>query len=130
MKTTNLICNVCKKTEVIESSPYGPPMPAPGWSHVSVMQMREAPPRRASPFVKAFGSLAKEAEGADQDNVARAFRNLAENFQEEDHGEGYAMPSQQSADICPTCAPKALGSLLPHLTSDHGPASTMLVGAR
>lgn len=115
MKTTNLICNVCKATEVIEDSGYGSHGAGKvGWVKVLVMELR---PPTVEPHVarttKALKKLASHE--AMPQELTDVFKDMAGMNAER---EPFPMPVQRSADICPKCVTKTIGSLLPHVTSD------------
>lgn len=127
MKTTNLICNVCRVVETFEdSNPYNQGAAKVGWYNVVVSQLRPPAPVKPSTMAAAATSLAKHLAEADQDDAAKAFRQMADGMAESDMP-AYAVPSHQSADLCPTCGPKLLSQILPHLTSEGFPAP--IIGA-
>lgn len=115
MKTLNLICNACKASEVIDDTPYAHDGALKiGWAKVLVMELR--PPvtdPRTARTKKAFKKLAEHE--AMPEELAGVFTDMA--MPESDY-EPPPQPVRRSADLCPTCAPKILAALTPHLTSE------------
>lgn len=117
MKTTNLVCNVCRRLEVLdgESSPHVYGASRVGWFTVQVGELRQIGPRptMASAMEKVVDTIPEE-----QREAARGFVGALRLGESEAFRMPEVVPVQRSADVCPTCAPKALGSIMPHLTTD------------
>jgi hypothetical protein len=136
MKTTNLICNACRKTVVIDREEvYGPyPVAASveGWFKIMVGELRKAPPRKTmTDFMHEMVNVAEIPE-----EKREAAVRMVSTFAQAEHDSAYpfahALPISRSADICPDCAPKALGGILPHLVGEepHGLVGTVISSPR
>ena len=131
MKLTKLTCNACRETVELEHEPYASNPPKVGWYHVVVSQLRPPPPRERDPMEDAVKSLRDLV--VDMPPEAKKFADaMSENMRatqaQYQQYEPPLMPSSQGADLCPTCGPKVLAGVMPHVTSEH--PSHMLVGAR
>lgn len=120
MKTVNLICNACRKTETLDERPHyqGDVPTIVGWYRVGVAELRLPPPRqRSTGMTEILGSLSKHM----PDELAEQYRLMAdESARAEAEYEPLPQPVQRTADLCPECGAKALAALQPHLASEAG----------
>lgn len=132
MRTTKLTCNVCRIVEELEPQDYMPDPPKVGWAHVTISELRPPAPQEREPFeqdaMAAAAAMAEEMPDGAPKAFFKAVRDgAARSFAEQQQFAPPPMPVTRGADLCPACAPKILGAILPHVTSER--ARPPIIGA-